>query len=171
MKKKWIILSFLVLLVFIYSFYNFAFITPINIINDILINGDENNLLYGMTIEDLNEINKFKDSSVKYGFPAISFDDKTEWELSKRKVMAKKRIWLKDNISYDRYILYSGIHKEEFHNLEAIVDYKVYDPEMKEGYTPTDIYEGRIHFILKSIGFNKWSVQNVEIRNLVKPRK
>lgn len=168
MKRKYfmIIISFFIIVV--YVFYNYTFMKPINVVDDILRSSHENNLLYGLIPEQLDKINSFKKSSTDYGFPVIGFEKKVDWKLSKRNVMAKKRIWIKKNITLDKYIMYIGEHKKGFYDVDTMVDYEIYDPKMENGYTHIGSYSGSIYFRLKKTGFNKWTVDEV---NVVHPLK
>lgn len=166
MKRKYFILFFSIFIIAILIFYNYTFVAPIKVVDNMLKNSKNNNLLYGLTSEQFYKINDFKTSSMNYGFPAISFDDKIDWKLSKRFVMVKKRIWLKKNISLDKYILYMGKQKEGFHDVKAIIDYEVYDPEMVQGYTHIGSYSGKIYFRLKKTGLNKWRVEEITVSKL-----
>lgn len=168
MKRKYfiIIISFFVIVVYI--FYNYTFVTPINVVDDILRSSNENNLLYGLTLEQLDKINSFKKSSTDYGFPVIGFENRIDWKLSKRNVMAKKRIWIKKNITLDKYIKYIGEHKKGIYDVDTMVDYEIYDPKMEHGYTHIGSYSGSIYFRLKKTGFNKWTLDEVTIRHPLK---
>ncbi len=168
MKRKHFIIIISFFIIAIYIFYNYTFVKPINVVDDILGHSNENNLLYGLTLEQLDKINSFKESSIDYGFPVIDFENKVDWKLSKRNVMAKKRLWIKKNITLDKYIKYIGEHKKGFYDVDAMVDYLIYDPKMEDGYTQIGSYSGSIYFRLKKEGFNEWTVDKVVILNPLK---
>lgn len=165
MKRKYFIIIISFFIIVGYMYYNYTFVSPINVVDDILRNSHENNLLYELTPEQLDKINSFKKSSTDYGFPVIGFGNNLDWKLSKRNVMAKKRIWIKKNITLDKYIQYIGEHKKGIYDVDTMVDYVIYDPKMEQGYTPIGSYSGSIYFRLKKAGFNKWTVDEVTVLN------
>lgn len=63
MKRKYFIIIVGFFIIAAYMLYNYTFIKPINIVDDILRNSNANNLLYGLTQEQLDKIDSFKKSS------------------------------------------------------------------------------------------------------------